>query len=402
MPRSLGLVPGSISCDMLQRSNAASPERVRSRPSIGTRMSTIAETIRRLKPTPVPADPGHQRLRAVSGFAPNPGALQGWRHVPDGATAMALVVVLHGCTQTAASYDHGSGWSDLADRYGFAVLFPEQNRANNPNLCFNWFDAEDTRRDGGEAASIRQMIAAMLAQHPIDPARVFVTGLSAGGAMASVMLATYPEMFAGGGIIAGLPYGAATSVPQALARMRDQGHPDAATYVERVRAASAHQGPWPTISVWHGDADATVSAGNAARIVAQWRGLHGVGAAPDLTETIGAHRRQVWLDRDGGEAIEAYSIAGMGHGTPLMTHGADGCGVAGPHMLEAGISSTRRLAARWGLLGAERSVAETPPPATSRIVAEPLRHGGAPRPATPLLDVRATIENALRGAGLMR
>ena len=92
----------------------------------------------------------------------------------------------------------------LADLHGFAVLFPEQQRANNANLCFNWFVPEDIRRDSGEALSIRQMIEAMVVAHGLDRSRIFVTGLSAGGAMASAMLATYPEIFAGGAIIAGL------------------------------------------------------------------------------------------------------------------------------------------------------------------------------------------------------
>ena len=105
------------------------------------------------------------------------------------------------------------------------MLFPEQQRANNANLCFNWFVPEDIRRDSGEALSIRQMIEATVVAHGIDRRRIFVTGLSAGGAMASVMLATYPEIFAGGAIIAGLPYGSAATIPEAFDRMRGHGGP---------------------------------------------------------------------------------------------------------------------------------------------------------------------------------
>ena len=377
-------------------------------PLIGTPVPSIAETIRRLKTaSPVlplgPAATGRSHLRPLTSFGSNPGALNGWCYVPEAEAdaPTALVVVLHGCTQTAAGYDVGSGWSELAHRYGFAVLFPEQQRANNANLCFNWFNAEDTRRGGGEAESIRRMIGTMVERHPIDPTRIFVTGLSAGGAMTSAMLAAYPEVFAGGGIIAGLPYGAAASMPEAFERMRGQGHPGGQALGDRVRAASSHDGPWPRISVWHGDADATVSASNADRIVEQWRGLHGVGAAPDRSETVDGHVRRVWLDRHGEEAIEAYRVAGMGHGTPLRTGGRDGCGAAGPHMLEAGISSTRRLAASWGLLGDER-------PACGLDGATPA--SAAPSPPTDVSHstaaisstVQATIENALRTAGLLK
>lgn len=362
-------------------------------------MPSIADTIRRLQASrpAVPfasAGAGTGRLRVLPEFGSNPGDLNGWFHAPEQGVGLPLVVVLHGCTQTAAGYDLGAGWSDLARRCGFAVLFPEQQRQNNANLCFNWFNADDTRRGGGEAESIRQMIAAMLARHAIDPARVFVTGLSAGGAMTSVMLAAYPELFAGGGIIAGLPYGAAATMPEAFERMRGQGHPAPETSVDRVLAASPHVGPWPTISVWHGGADHTVSPTNADRIVEQWRGVHGVGVAPDLSETVDGHLRRVWRGRDGGEVIESYSIAGMGHGTPLRTGGVDGCGQAGPHMLEAGISSTRRLAARWGLLSEERQ-ADTPSVADA-AAARP------PRPGVPPSSVQTVIENALRTAGLLK
>src|SRR3954454_15102349 len=156
------------------------------------------------------------RLREVTGFGSNPGNLRMFAYADQLAPSPPLVVVLHGCLQTAAGYDYGAGWSTLADRYGFALLLPEQQTANNPQRCFNWFQREDSTRDQGEALSIRQMVEYMSQTYGVDPRRVFITGLSAGGAMTSVMLATYPEVFAGGGIIAGIPYQCATGVPEAL------------------------------------------------------------------------------------------------------------------------------------------------------------------------------------------
>src|SRR5205085_5815523 len=148
------------------------------------------------------------QLTVLTGVGTNPGAVRMFAYVPNNlARAPALVVVLHGCTQSAASYDLGAGWSKLAERCGFVVLLPEQTSANNPKTCFNWFLPGDTVRGRGEALSIRQMIEKTIGAHGIDRTRVFITGLSAGGAMTAAMLATYPEVFAAGAIIAGLPYG---------------------------------------------------------------------------------------------------------------------------------------------------------------------------------------------------
>jgi len=357
---------------------------------------------------------GPGRLADLDVFGTNPGALNAKIYVPQKAAEKpALVVVLHGCTQNAEGYDRGSGWSQLADEQGFLLLFPEQQRANNPNRCFNWFSPADNGRDRGEALSIHQMIMAMVDIHRADPTRIFVTGLSAGGAMTSVMLASYPELFAGGAIIAGLPYGSASNIPQALEAMRGAGAFSAEDMGDRVRRASDHDGPWPRISIWHGSADATVSSTNADAILAQWLTVHGLEPAPDVSEQIAGHRRRAWNDAAGHPLVEDYRIAAMGHGTPLATTGPEACGMEMPHMLEAGISSTRRMASSWGLLdaGTERkfaqSVGKTQEGASSLPVSRISRLEGwpcePPRPtASGKAGVEKVIHDALRAAGLMR
>lgn len=376
-------------------------------------MRSISDTISRLAAarsairTHQPAGP--DRLMEFAAFGSNPGALVARSYIPPALAAGApMVVVLHGCTQTAAGYDHGAGWSRLADELGFAVLFPEQQRANNPNLCFNWFNPTDTRRDTGEALSIRQMVAAMIDRHGLDQDRVYVTGLSAGGAMTSVMLATYPDVFAGGAVIAGLPYGTASSVPQAFDRMRAHGGPDADSLGDLVFAASDHAGRWPILSVWHGGSDATVSPINADLVVAQWRTLHGLGASPTSTEQAAGHTRRIWCDAQGRALIEEHRIAGMGHGTPVSGSGPDACGVPGPYMIEAAVSSTRSIAAFWGLddCGGAAPVKRTAPARRPDQLPAPLDRGrDQPKRAAPSPSVEGPariIEDALRAAGLMR
>ncbi|MBV2148120.1 PHB depolymerase family esterase [Sphingobium sp. AS12] len=354
------------------------------------------------------------RLQDVGPFGSNPGALKAKCHIPPQiARKPALVVILHGCTQTADGYDRGAGWSQLADEHGFILLFPEQQRANNPNLCFNWFSPADNKRDRGEALSIRQMIEAMIDTHGIDRSRMFVTGLSAGGAMTSILLASYPELFAGGAIIAGLPFGAASNVPQALEAMRAPGQSSGDQLGDRVRNASDHAGPWPRVSVWHGAADPTVNSGNADAILAQWLSVHALDGQPSATQNIAAHRHRIWNDATGRTVVEDYRIADMGHGTPLATTGDDACGTPMPHMLEAGISSTRRIAASWGLLAGRKATPQPKPadilktetpnlPMRKGAKLEPLSAIQSPPTAANKSSVQEIIEDALRTARLMR
>lgn len=310
-------------------------------------------------------------LSEQTDFGPNPGNLRMLKYIPERLQSRPpLVVVLHGCTQTAGGYDHGTGWSTLADRLGFALLLPEQKRANNPNNCFTWFSAEDAARDRGEALSIRQMIEHMVLAHGIDRRRIYITGLSAGGAMTSVMLSAYPEVFAGGAIIAGLPYGCAGSVQEAFDAMFQGQARNASAWGYLVRAASAHAGPWPKVSVWHGSADPTVKPTNAEEIVKQWADVHGLAEMPSVDESADGYRRRVWHNGDGESVLEAYTIPGMAHGVPIAAGDGDGrCGQAAPFIIDVGLSSTHRIARFWDL-AADQPTADA---ATAR--------DGRPKPA---------------------
>ncbi len=275
------------------------------------------------EPTAAPADawaaPNH--LTELTGFRSNPGALRMFTYVPKKPRRLA------GADRGAARlhavrrlYDLGAGWSTLAERYGFVLLFPEQTAANNPKTCFNWFLPGDTARDRGEALSIRQMIEKTIGAHGVDRGEVFITGLSAGGAMTAAMLATYPRCSRRVRSSRDCPTARATNVQQAFESMFQGRSHSAQEWGDKVRRASTHRGRWPRVSVWHGDLDATVKPMNAEAIVQQWTNVHGIASAP-ASDIVDGYRRQVWR-KDGVDVIESYTITGMAHGTPLATGSA--------------------------------------------------------------------------------
>jgi poly(hydroxyalkanoate) depolymerase family esterase len=247
---------------------------------------------------------------------------------------------------SAADYDRGAGWSTLADQYGFALLMPEQSRQNNLTRSFNWFEPADTQREEGEAHSIMQMVEQMVSDHHIDRTRIFVTGLSAGGAMTLAMLASYPEVFAAGAVIAGLPYGTATNAQEAMRGMFKAPPKSSRELGDLVREASPNTAVWPRLSVWHGSADQTVKPSNAGEIIKQWLDVHGLPLNPMSEQIVDGQSRQVWWNTEGKTVIESFTIADMAHGTPLSSLG---CGIAGPFMIDAGISSSDHIAKFFGL-----------------------------------------------------
>jgi poly(hydroxyalkanoate) depolymerase family esterase len=366
---------------------------------------------------------GTTHLREVFDFGSNPGNLRMFDYRPPTlAQNPALVVVLHGCTQTAADYDLGAGWSTLANRYGFALLLPQQQHSNNPNGCFNWFQPQHTRRNYGEPLSIRQMIEKSVVDHGIDRRRIFITGLSAGGAMTSVMLACYPELFAGGAIIAGLPYGAAATVQQAFEMMFQSPSRSPQEWGDLVRKASSHRGPWPRVSVWHGNDDKTVIPSNALEIIKQWTEVHGLPLSPSVKTRVDGYPRELWTNEAGDELVEAYTINNMAHGTPLGIGEAEGaCGAPGPFLLPVGISSSYHIAKFFGIATARDQAERNAPPEKNilRISAAPRHYAAADpvlegevldkeepisqqEPMPPLPDIGAVINRALKAAGLLK
>ncbi|MEM1030341.1 MAG: PHB depolymerase family esterase [Myxococcota bacterium] len=298
-----------------------------------------------------PAAVAKAELQPVGSFGSNPGNLSMFAYAPLQAVPQApLVVAMHGCSQSATSYDDETGWTELADRHGFYLVLPEQRTGNNSSRCFNWFEPGDIQRGQGEARSIRSMVDEMLDTYDIDPSRVYVTGLSAGGFMTSVMLATYPEVFAGGAVIAGGPYRCATNLLDAFGCMSGGRGRTPSQWAASVFNASSHTGPWPRVSIWHGTSDFTVDPVNLDELVEQWTAVHGTDAIADATETVNGYPRSEYA-AGGSVVVESYAITGMGHGTPIDPgSGPDQCGTPGAFILDAGICSSYYVSEFWGIL----------------------------------------------------
>ncbi len=294
---------------------------------------------------------GH--VAEVTNFGTNPGDLRMLVFQPARCprAGAPLIVVLHGCRQDAADFARQAGWLALADRLGIPLVIPEQRASNNRSRCFNWFRPDDVTRGRGEAMSIRQMVRNAVMQFGSDRRRIYVVGLSAGGAMAAAMLAAYPAVFAAGAVVAGMPIGAANTSPMALLRMH-RADPFrtraglAAAVAERAPASARRV--WPRLSIWQGGRDRTVDPANAEMLAAQWSALHGFAAPPTAdTAPIPGARRRTW-GRSTSPAVELWTLPDFAHAFPIDAQATDP-GSPGPWVADGGISAVHHIAAFWGI-----------------------------------------------------
>ena len=240
----------------------------------------------------------------------------------------ALLVMLHGGTQDANDFAAGTRMNALAEEHGLLVAYPSQCKNANPSLCWNWFHPEHQIRGAGEPSIIAGITSEIVAEYDVDPQRVFVAGLSAGGAMAAVMGATYPEIYAAIGVHSGLPYKSATDVASAFAAMRG----DPGLRGQRKPRRAAADDPRMRTIVFHGDADRIVHPSNAAKIIeAQAQLGNRVEHAKARSSASRAYTRSVTRDKTGSALVEQWLIHGSGHawsggspdGTYTDPHGPD-------------------------------------------------------------------------------
>jgi poly(hydroxyalkanoate) depolymerase family esterase len=282
-----------------------------------------------LRPGILPGRPGGKRVRRTvpeDAVAPAAGRwLEGTHtdaagtrayklYVPSGyhGQAVPLLVMLHGCTQDPDDFAAGTGMNSLAEADGSLVVYPEQAAAANPSRCWNWFQAADQRRDRGEPALIAGITRQVMAEYQVDARRVYVAGLSAGGAMAAIMAATYPDLYAAVGVHSGLAPGSANDLPSAFQAMQGGGP-----------AGRAGAGPIIPLILFQGDADATVHPCNADQLVGQWAAAGpsdtgGTAPTPTLRQGRAAGGRDytcaTYPDARGRTVVERWTVHGAGHG----------------------------------------------------------------------------------------
>jgi poly(hydroxyalkanoate) depolymerase family esterase len=255
-------------------------------------------------PTPKPAISGDA---FIAGSFRNSGGQRSYKlYVPPNAgdQPLPLVVMLHGCTQDADDFAAGTAMNKAARAQGFYVLYPVQSREANPQKCWNWFKHNHQQQGRGEPAILAGMTREVIETHAIDSRRVYVAGLSAGGAMAAILASAYPDVYAAAGVHSGLAPGAASDLPSALSAMKGAG----------VRAPTQAGSGVPTI-VFHGDRDATVHPGNAQGVIAASAGtsahvesvsVPGMGNKRHST-------RHVYRDPAGEIIAEHWEVHGAGH-----------------------------------------------------------------------------------------
>ncbi len=240
------------------------------------------------------------------------GEIEYLLHVPPGIdpAGAPLLVMLHGCTQTPEDFARGTRMNRQAEALGWVVAWPAQSTERNPNRCWNWFRGSDQQRGAGEPALLAALTRHLVETWRLDADRVYVAGLSAGGAMAAILASTHPDIFAAIGVHSGLPIGLAHDVPSAFAAMRKGGR-------RRRRASAASADTVPAI-VFHGDNDATVHPGNGEGVVEQSLGAgSGAAAVSSIEPGVGAGARSatrtVHRDAEGRVVAEHWLIHGGGH-----------------------------------------------------------------------------------------
>ncbi len=256
-------------------------------------------------------------LFELTNFGANKGNLEMYVYKPTNIDKqMPLVVVLHGCSQTASEIADQSGWNTLADSNDFMVLYPQQKVENNLSKCFNWFNEIDVSKNDGESGTIMEMIQYAIKNYNINISKIFISGFSAGGAMTNVLLANYPHLFNSGAVLSGIPFKAATDL--ATGYMAMQGKIEK-TNEEWVAAISNnnlnYKGEYPKVVIFHGIDDPFVNIKNAEIIEMQWKGIHKIDTDPIIAPELNGNSdiTKTTNFKNNSRVIVKYEINNLGH-----------------------------------------------------------------------------------------
>lgn len=298
-------------------------------------------------------------LRQIDHFGKNPGNLA--MYVYGNATRTdsglkPLVVVLHGCGQTAAEVARLTGWNKLAAINDFVVLYPQQRVWNNMSTCFNWFRKNDIGKGMGECESIYQAIRYMIQTYPVDSSRIFITGLSAGAAMSVVLMATHPEQFKSGAIFAGGAYQLADNAFESVGMMAGTKRMKREELARLVKDQNpGYAGAYPSMIIYQGLEDLVVNRKNALLLIEQWTGLQGCNDIADKREqpfmNVNDISRMEFTDSTGKPVVIYYEVKNLGHRV-LVNPGNDPNqgGEVGTYGADRNFHSTWQTAKDFGIL----------------------------------------------------
>lgn len=287
----------------------------------------------------------HAEFQDLEEFGDNPGELDASYFSPSNVESPALVVLLHGCAQQGDELALKSGLFGLAKKHNFALLLPQQALSNNIKRCFNWYSPDDSTRDKGETLSIKNMVSHLKTQ--LKSQQVYIIGLSAGGAMASGMLANYPELFTGGAVVAGIPFPCADGLITGISCMRNGPSQTANELVTLVQKINPKQTVWPKLSVWTGANDSIVNPLNSALLAQQWATLSAIANKPIKYEKSGYTVSQ-WQNLAKKTHVELVEVNNLGHGIMVNPQVENG-GEESDYLLASPLSTVKHVIDFWQL-----------------------------------------------------
>ncbi len=249
-------------------------------------------------------------FQPLAHFGDNPGELSASYLKPSKQTK-SLVVLLHGCVQNGEKLARQSGFVALAQQHDFTLLIPQQSNKNNVKSCFNWFSDQDISKDQGEVQSIKNMIVALKTQ--LNAEKIYIAGLSAGGAMTSALLTHYPKLFSAGAVIAGLPYPCANDLAKAISCMRNGPSQSIAELVTLAKRENEKVMQWPRLIVITGTNDKVVNPKNSHQLAWQWSTLSDKSQQPNKTSHEN-YQRTLWQNTNKESQVELLEINEISHG----------------------------------------------------------------------------------------